>query len=103
MRKLVPPLAELKMLREMQIEVNGRTRNLYNALKASEADELNRVQERLLQRVTSQQANIRELLVQLNESLTEMAQQGAPGGGGGGDGGGDDGDGDDGDAEEEGQ
>jgi len=105
--RLVPPLAELKMLRGMQMDVNDRTRGLYDALQASGTKDLNRVQKRILQRVTSSQGNIRELLSELNEALMEQAQQAQGGEGGGGDGGGDggggEGDGGGGEGDGEGQ
>ncbi len=81
----MPPIAELKMLREMQEEVNNRTRNLYDALEASGDDELNPLQQRILRRLTSAQTNIRELLQSMNDTLMEQAQ-GAAGGDGDGDG-----------------
>jgi len=96
---LVPPLAELKMLRGMQEDVNKRTRNLYNALRDAKDGKLNRVQQRLLSRLTDGQGNIRELLQELNENLSQQAQQAAGGGEGEGEG---EGEGD-GDGEGEGQ
>ena len=76
-KRLIPPLAELKMLRQMQEDVNGRTRGLYDALRASGQKDLNRVQKRLLSRVVTQQGNIRDLLEAMNDVLKQQAQQGA--------------------------
>ena len=38
MRRLIPPLAELKLLREMQSEINGRTKKLYDAARANDGE-----------------------------------------------------------------
>ena len=83
----------------MQEDVNKRTRNLYNALRDAKDGKLNRVQQRLLSRLTDGQGNIRELLQELNENLSQQAQQAAGGGEGEGEG---EGEGD-GDGEGEGQ
>ena len=92
---MVPPIAELKMLRDMQGKVNKRTQSLYDALQASKRTELNRVQQRILQRVTSAQENIHGLLEELNQALTEQAEAMQTEG----EGEGNDGDGDGGDGE----
>src|SRR5207244_1061963 len=74
-RRLVPPLAELKMLRNMQVEVNQRTKELYDAAQVTDG-KLSQVQQRLLSRLTNRQSNIRDVLSKMNDALSE----GQPGG-----------------------
>jgi hypothetical protein len=91
-KRLVPPLAELKMLREMQIDVNTRTKDLYDALQV--APKPNAVQRKLMERLTNSQTDIRGVLDKMNTTLQQqMAPKGGNGQGGNGQGGdgGDDG------------
>ena len=73
-RRLIPPLAELKLLREMQIDVHKRTQKLYDAAKANDGD-LDMIQQRLLQRLTNKQGNIRDVLKKMNDVLEEQARK----------------------------
>src|SRR5262249_42608672 len=82
-RRLVPPIAELKMLRNMQVEVNQRTKELYDAATVTDG-KLTTVQQRMLARLTNHQSNIRDVLSKMNDALSE----GQPGDKKDGDGGG---------------
>ena len=95
-RKLVPPIAELKLLAEMQEDVNRRTKDLYDALQVVGGTPTP-VQQRLLARLTSGQSNIKDVLKKMSDSLAQEGpgaggkEKGGDGGDGGGDGKKDDG------------
>jgi len=65
---LVPPVAELKMLRNMEKEVYQRTVRLYEALKVQKG-RMNLIQKRLMRRLLFKQSLIRELTEKMYEEL----------------------------------
>src|SRR5439155_12455096 len=74
-RRLVPALAELKMLKGMQEDVRRQTGDLNEAIKLS-GGEPNSMQRELLQRLSTRQGNLADLLDQMNKDLTNAEGEG---------------------------
>lgn len=69
-RRLVPPVAELRMLREMQMDVNRGTRDLEDLQKASE-EGVTESWERALNRLTQKQGSVSRMTGQLLKDFKE--------------------------------
>jgi len=68
-RRLVPPLAELKMLRKMESDLLTNTRDLNEAIKLS-GGKPNYVQQQLLKRLATRQGNVADLLKKISDQLS---------------------------------
>ncbi|MGQ9589646.1 MAG: hypothetical protein ACUVYA_05045, partial [Planctomycetota bacterium] len=75
-RRLVPLVAELRMLKEMQIDVNRRTRSLEDIREASEG-KVSEAWERQLDRLLQKQGTVSRLARELLEDF-EKAAEGVP-------------------------
>ncbi len=74
-RRLVPPLAELKMLKQMQENVLKETGDLDEAIKLA-GGAPNALQRELLKRLATRQGNLADLLEQMNRDLTQSEGEG---------------------------
>ncbi|HVR73558.1 MAG TPA: hypothetical protein VMT52_04475 [Planctomycetota bacterium] len=74
-RRLVPPVAELRMLREMQMDVNRGTRDLEDLQKAS-AEGVTESWERALNRLTQKQGSVSRMTGQILKDFKDAT--GAP-------------------------
>ncbi|MFQ5654043.1 MAG: hypothetical protein ACE5GW_04855, partial [Planctomycetota bacterium] len=80
--RMVPPVAELLMLKRMQVEILERTRSLN---RARERDgELNPFQERILDRLALRQGSVLELTEKIASDFESAVGPGATGSGDGG-------------------
>ena len=70
-KRLVPPVAELLTLKEMQIEVLERTRRLESAKERS-GEDFDPIQERILERLVQRQGSLVELTSQIAGDLEEQ-------------------------------
>ncbi len=68
-RRLVPPLAELKMLRAMQEQLMRDTKDLDDAIQL-QGGEPNEFQKRMLRRLAVRQGNLADALDRMNRDLT---------------------------------
>jgi hypothetical protein len=74
-RRLVPPLAELKMLKGMQEATLGQTRDLNEAIKLA-GGEPNDFQREMLKRLAARQGNIADLLKKMSDDLMRQGGEG---------------------------
>ena len=73
-RLLIPPLAELKMIRTLQGEVNDKTRKLDSQLRASKRRRLGDEQKARVSRLARKQGNIAKITKQLSDQLTGQGE-----------------------------
>ena len=71
-RRLVTPIAELIMLKDMQVRVNRRTRNLENSRKAGAKGD---IWERALSRLTQKQGDLTDMTIKIAEDFKNENEQ----------------------------
>jgi hypothetical protein len=73
--RLVPPLAELQMLRTLQKQIKNNTNSLLKAVEAGK--ELSPVQKMLLERLVHRQGNVTDVMRRFIEALTRQSDEGS--------------------------
>jgi hypothetical protein len=65
---LVPPVAELRLLRQLESDIHGKTRDIHRSVQAS-GGKPNLIQKKMINRLAHRQAKLTEMTRKLRESL----------------------------------
>lgn len=76
--RLVPPIAELKMLRQMQLSLKKKTEDFDRQLKKDKTDEFDDVQRTIVKRLAHEQGTLSDLTRKFAEALSGQTKEEKP-------------------------